>query len=335
MASQENIQKINELSQLILSIDKTKIIRTELGVESLEVLITPVLDELYQKMVSIVKVAPYMTDNILQATISELNTVITYLNGLVGFTNQDFVSQKASYVAAIKTSLESIKTLWPHYYTALMEYFPKKESENEALLEATSLTENIREKYKIAEKELEEFKSVLAETQSIRTAAQNTARQISIEEAQKQFKDAEKPTYIKIGLAALGAFFFFWWFFWQAYDFLLQADGLEDIWTWKVAYHAGIRAVILGALFGLLSFFLTLLKAYLHILEANQHKLRVANSAEGLVAAAKTPERQDLILSRLVDAIVDFGESGLLKDNPSDKSSNSRVSLDFSSKSQS
>lgn len=335
MATHENILKINELSQIILSFDKAKIVRTELGVESLEELISPVLDELYQKMALIVKVAPYITDSILQTTISELTNVVAYLNGLIGFTNQEFVSQKASYVAAIKTHLENIKLLWPHYYTASMEYFPKKETDNETLLEAASLTESIREKTKLAEDELKAFRSILDETQAIKVAAQNTAQKISINEAQLQFKSAEKPTYIKIGLAALGAFFFFYWFFWQAYDFLRQADELLDVWTWKVAYHAGIRVVILGALFGLLSFFLALLKAYLHILEANQHKLRVANSAEGLVAAAKTPEHQDLILSRLVDAIVDFGESGLLKDNPQDKSPNSRVSLDFSSKSQS
>lgn len=333
MASQENIQKVNELSQSILTIDKAKIVRTELGVESLEELITPALDELYQKMAAIVKVAPYITDSILQAAIAELNNIIAHLNNLVGFTNQEFVSQKVAYVTAIKTSLESIKALWPHYYTALMEYFPKKETDNEALLEAASLTESIRENSKLAEDELKTFRGILEETKAIKVAAQNTAQNISIEAAQLQFKSAEKPTYIKIGLATLGAFFFFYWFFWQAYDFLLQADELLDVWTWKVAYHAGIRVVILGALFGLLSFFLTLLKAYLHILEANQHKLRVANSAEGLVAAAKTPEHQDLILSRLVDAIVDFGESGLLKDNPQTKSPDSRVTLDLSSKS--
>jgi hypothetical protein len=332
VASQENVQKINELSQAILSFDKSRIIRTELGVESLEEAITPVLDELYQKMATIVKVAPYVTDTTLQTTISELNNVISYLNALVGATNQDFVSQKASYVTAIKTCLESIKALWPHYYTALMEYFPQKETNNEALLEAASLTESIREKNNLAEEELKAFKSILDETQTIKVAAQNTAQGVSIKAAQVQFEKAAKPTYIKIGLAALGAFIFFCWFFWQAYDFLCQADGLEDIWTWKIAYHAGIRAVILGALFALLSFFLTLLKAYLHILEANQHKLRVANSTEAFVAAAKTPEYQDLILSRLVDAIVDFGESGLLKDNPQTKSPDSRVTLDLTSK---
>lgn len=333
MASQEIVQKINELSQSILSIDKSRIIRTELGVESLAQIITPVLDELYQKMATIVKVAPNVTDAILQTTLTELTSVTQYLNTLVGATNQDFVSQKASYVSAIKTSLENIKALWPHYYTALMEYFPKKETDNEALLEAVSLTEIIRENSKLAEDELKTFKNIIEETKAIKVAAQNTAQQISIKEAQKQFKDAEKPTYIKITLAAFGAFFFFWWFFSQAYDFAARASELEDIWTWKIAYSAGTRAVILGALFALLSFFLSLLKAYLHILEVNQHKLRVANSAEGLVAAAKTPEHQDLILSRLVDAIVDFGDSGLLKDNPPDKNPNSRVSLDFSSKS--
>lgn len=334
MATQENILKINELSQTILSFDNARIIRKQLGVESLEELITPVLDELYQKMAAIVKVAPYITDSILQTTITELSNIANHFSQLNTISNQDFVSQKTNYVAAIKTSLENIKSLWPHYYTALMEYFPKKETDNEALLEAATLTESIREKTKLAEDELKFFRSILDEAQAIKESAQNTAQKISINEAQLQFKSAEKPTYIKIGLAALGAFFFFYWFFWQAYDFLLQADGLLDEWTWKVAYHAGIRAVILGALFGLLTFFLTLLKAYLHILEVNQHKLRVANSAEGLVAAAKTPEHQDLILSRLVDAIVDFEESGLLKDNPPDKNPNSRVSLDFSTKSQ-
>jgi hypothetical protein len=53
-------------------------------------------------------------------------------------------------------------------------------------------------------------------------------------------------------------------------------------------------------------------RAYLHMIEHNRHKLRVTNSIESFVAAVRTKEQKDLVLSKLVESVTDFGDSGIL-----------------------
>ncbi len=56
-----------------------------------------------------------------------------------------------------------------------------------------------------------------------------------------------------------------------------------------------------------------ILRAQLHMCEKNRHRQRVANSMEAFVASAVTPEQRDLILSQLVESVVQFGNSGLVQ----------------------
>lgn len=333
MANQENIQKINELSQILASIDRSKIIRPELGVESLEKTFTPTLDELYQKVAIIVKVAPFVSNNILQSAIASITSCIQSLGVISNMTNQEFVAGKAAYVTQIEANLETIQTLWPNFYTALQENFPQKDSESQALLEAASLTETIRKNSQEAEENLAQFNRILAEADAIKEATRKTAQYVSIQGAQTQFSKAKDDLYIKIAIASIGAIAALWWFFSLSFEFLNEASTLKDEWTWKIGYHASIRLLILGSIGALSKFFFSLLKAYLHLLEHNLHKVRVANSTEAFVAAAQSPEHRDLILGRLVDSIASFGDSGLLKEGPAEKDSASKINLDFSSKS--
>ena len=67
--------------------------------------------------------------------------------------------------------------------------------------------------------------------------------------------------------------------------------------------------------------------------ELNGHKQRVANSTESFLAAAQSPEQRDNILAKLVDAVVSFGDSGLLKASTPEISKPTNISLDVSSKS--
>jgi hypothetical protein len=46
--------------------------------------------------------------------------------------------------------------------------------------------------------------------------------------------------------------------------------------------------------------------------EYNRHRVRVTNSIEAFVAAFLTKEQQELVLSKLVDSVTQFGESGIL-----------------------
>ena len=82
------------------------------------------------------------------------------------------------------------------------------------------------------------------------------------------------------------------------------------------AYFTSVRLALIGVLGVALAFSLRMTRAYLHMIEHNRHKLRVTNSIEAFVAAVRTDEQKDLVLSKLVESVTDFGDSGILdKDN--------------------
>lgn len=329
MASHEIVFKVKEVVGLLLSLDRTKITRPELGVESLESIITPTLNELYEKTTVILKVADYVSNGTVQQVIDYLEAIIQLLAGLSAKSNQEFVADKAGVVSTLTSYIDAIRTVWPSFYIANQENFPQASQD---ILEATALTESIKDKVAIAEANLQSFQSMLEETSRIKDAAQNTAKGVSIQAAQLQFTSAQTNLKIKVVIAAIGAAIFLCWFFDMAFEFLHETQDLQDSWSWKIGYHASIRAIILGSIAAIATFFLSILKAYLHLLEHNLHRQRVANSTEAFVAAAASPEQRDLILGRLVDSVTTFGDSGLLRKESLDNSPLSKVSLDISSK---
>ena len=91
---------------------------------------------------------------------------------------------------------------------------------------------------------------------------------------------------------------------------------------WPVAlYHTLLRVIVLSAIAGTAAFAFRMLRAHLHLAEKNKHRVRVANSVESFVQSALEPAQRDLILARLVDSIVIFGDSGLVKHDEDDRSS--------------
>lgn len=332
MASSEYVLKIKEAVDLLLSLDKPKLLRPELGVESLEIILTPILDELYKKTNVMLQVSQFVSNSQVQTAAEHINAIHQNLATLIPLPNSEFVAQKLSVIANINSYVDTIRTVWSSFYVAYQENYPPTSSEQQSILEATKLTDDIKNKLTIADDTLKSFQTLLEEATRIREAAQNTAKGVSIMEAQNQFSTAQTNLYIKIIIASIGAAIFLYWFFYTAYQFLNEANDLKDFWTWKIAYHASIRAIILGAIGALSTFFLTLLKAYLHLLEHNSHRQRVANSTEAFVAAATTPEQRDLILGRLVDSVTTFGDSGLLKKESTENSPLSKFSFDIATK---
>jgi hypothetical protein len=78
------------------------------------------------------------------------------------------------------------------------------------------------------------------------------------------------------------------------------------------AYFTSIRLAIVGVLGVGLAFSLRMTRAYFHMIEHNEHKLRVTNSIEAFVAAVRTNEQKDRVLSKLVESVTEFGDSGIL-----------------------
>jgi len=88
---------------------------------------------------------------------------------------------------------------------------------------------------------------------------------------------------------------------------------------WPVAlYHTIIRVFVLSAVGAVSAFTFKMLRAHMHMATKNQHRVRVANSAESFVNAALEPAQRDLLLAKIAEAIIDFGDSGLIKGDRDD-----------------
>jgi len=331
LATQTNIDKLNQSISSFLSLPKERIFRPELGVESSEKFLSDVLNDLYDKIAVIQQVAKDVSNTPVQTVTAHLDALFNHLSSFSALNNQDFVAQKPSVVENVYANIDAILNVWPQFYITHLELFPKESKEQKSHSEAIALTEDIKAKAKSADETLESLKQIIEETNQIKEAAKNTAQGVSVIDAQKQFTSAQSNLYLKIIIASAGAAIFLIWFFGLAFYFLNAADNLNDEWTWKIAYHASIRGVILASIAAISTYFLTVLKAYLHLLEHNLHRQRVANSTEAFVAAATTPEQKDLILAKLVESVTNFGDSGLLKASSNDSPA-SNINFDVSAK---
>lgn len=144
---------------------------------------------------------------------------------------------------------------------------------------------------------------------------QKASQGVSIQSAQDQFNTASKSLWKKAiywGLGCIAAFTaFLWYAYWVSVHppRSLEADKVSLA---EIAYFGLIRPSVLTALGALINFGLKMFRAHLHMSEVNEHRRRIANSMASFVNSAHTPKHRDLIFARLVDNVVEFGDSGLL-----------------------
>lgn len=91
--------------------------------------------------------------------------------------------------------------------------------------------------------------------------------------------------------------------------FLFMAWPLPGPEPWPLAlYHTVLRVFVLSAAGASATFSFRILRAHLHMVERNRHRVRVANSVEIFVNSTLDPQQRDLILAKLAEAIIDFGD---------------------------
>jgi len=100
---------------------------------------------------------------------------------------------------------------------------------------------------------------------------------------------------------------------------------LPNEWTWQVIYYSVIRAAIIGFVGTLMAFSLKILKSHLHMREHNLHRERIANSMAAFSESAMNKDQRDIILSKLVESVANFGNSGMIN---KDEDGNSKVTID-------
>jgi hypothetical protein len=232
----------------------------------------------------------------------------------------EYITNRQPVLSAIDTTLEEAKKIEPPFVTAALAHRGFLEDQGirdeyqRTVADLRKETQETLDKVKTeATKAIQEAQKLAEE---IEAKARRTAARVSVEEAQRQFREAQRS--FDRSALVWGAISIFLVLAFFGVVFLFTRVPLPDDWKWQLIYHTALRIAALSAVGALAGYSLKTLSAYLNMRERNLHRQRVANSIEAFVVSAQTPEVRDVILSQLVDAIVSFGDSGLLaKDSDS------------------
>lgn len=315
MASQQLMDQFKRILDGLKAIDKDKLLRANLGDESLlRAGFLDTFDLILKKANFAYQYAAEVDESIASAVMNAFESIRSILDAQAKKANPEYVAQKTAFINQVESSLNSFRPHWSHFVTAAIEARGFLEDEgirkeyqktvSEMKTQADEALSHVKEE---SNKTIEEARKL---AQQIEERARRTAAHISVEEAQKQFREAQADLDKRVRLWAwlsvgsLAAFLLV--------AFFLSRVELPEKWQWHVVYYTAIRITILTAVGAAATFCLRIFRAQMHMSQHNRHRQRVANSMQAFVEAAITPEQRDLILAELVNAVVDFGTSGLL-----------------------
>ena len=329
MANQSFILTLKRILEGFKLVDLNKVYRESIGEESLKNRFEKIYEKIVQKIEFAISYAPDVRDDAVNQINSIFQNILNRINTQAGMNNQQYIAQKEAFLSEIDAFLSQLQSHWHLFVTAAIE--ARGLLDNEGFREEyqktisavkTESQKAISDARAEATRIIEETKKISGE---IEKSARNTAVGISVKDAQKQFGDAQVDldgkviTWNVISLIMVLAFI-------SSAVCFMKDQHLPDTWTWQVIYYTGIRVTILTALAAITTFCLRTLRAHMHMRELNLHRQRLANSISSFVEAALTPEQRDYILSRLVDAISSFGNSGLI-DSGEDLLSQSKMNM--------
>ena len=174
--------------------------------------------------------------------------------------------------------------------------------------ESAELLKKVREDSVAA---IEEARKLAEEIES---KARKTANKISVKEAQDQFQSAQEDLEKKarrwgwLSSASISVLLGTVVILLFVHPKYVEGD------KWPV-YETVIRVTLIGILAAVSAFCMRIYRAHIHMRELNLHRQRIANSIGSFVESALNADQRDTILTRLVEAICNFGNSGLLTEN--------------------
>jgi hypothetical protein len=315
MATQQALDNLLRNVSGIKAIDKDRLLRGTLGEESLQQAGFAESFEAIMRKAAFANEYAVRVDN---GTVDNVNGVLAQIKTLLEQqstrNNQEYVAQKTNFLNQIFASLQTLQTYWPPFITAAIEARGfledegiRKEYEKTVSEMRTQAEEALKRVQEESAKTIGEAKKL---AQEIEERARRTAAHISVEEAQKQFREAQTVLKGEVklwawmsGIATAG---------FVGVAIYLAKIHLPEGMKWEVIYFAAIRITILTAIGAMATFCLRIFRAHMHMSQQNLHRQRLANSMAAFVESAITPEQRDLILSQLVTSVAEFGTSGLL-----------------------
>ena len=314
MATPNKLKELKDIAEEINSVDENRLFREEIGKESLKEEFSPRLKKIRNHLDFVVQYAEEVHDNHINSLLNPFREIKDQLNAQAGRSNADYITSRVEFLRIIDEKLENLKLHWFPFVSAAIQTRGFLEDEGvrrEYEKAVTSMKEEtqtaLQQVKEEANRTIEEARAL---AEQIEKRARKTAAKISVEEAQEQFKEAQisldKKVVIwaRISVSSIIVFLIMIVFF-----MLLKLPA-----DWHhIIYHSALRITILTAIGAAAAFCLKMLRAHMHMSEKNRHRQRVANSIAAFVDSAITPEQRDLILSQLVDAVISFGNSGLLQ----------------------
>lgn len=160
---------------------------------------------------------------------------------------------------------------------------------------------------------IETAKDIIKESDHKRAVLTREATKGSFAKAIKQFEEAQEYLdrkcngWLWASIGSILVFLVILLFFYNEAPEAGSSRGIE-------IYHTAIRIAMLAVLGGVSTFCLRVYRSQLHMSRHNYHKMCIAKIMDSFVYAAVDPEQRDKILSLLVESVVHFGSSGLVRD---------------------
>ena len=331
MASDQKRQELVAAVDRIHGVDSVKLLRKNLGDASLEGDFSKDLEKIYSLAAFARQYAAFVHDSHVSSAIGTLNNIASELETQAARPPADYISYRTHFLNSARLQIEEAR-LWLPIFAG------------SAVLERGFLEdEGIRREYERVVEDLnEKTKSTLAQVkeqadqavagaeklaQEIEARARRSATGISVEAAQRQFSEATDELQKKVVIWGWGAVLSVVVLILLPLGFMVWPLPDGDNWT-VALYHTLLRIFILSAGGALVAICVRLFRAHLHMVEKNRHRVRVANSIESFVNSALEPQQRDLLLAKLAEAVIDFGDPGIIK-NERDEPSSGTLSGDL------
>lgn len=317
---------MSHIIQEIKDFDLEKVIRPSFGEISLKRW-EPTLNKMLGKLDVISKYWDQVDTDTNSKVENALREILLELNQMSRYDQAQYVADKDSFANRMSQLFNIINQNYSNYaiealnengILSNLDFNVRLQQMSENLNKITNdtLTKIRRESDLI-------IKNANLKAQEIDLIVRKSAENISVLDAQNQFQEGVKQntTNIKIwGGISISLIVIFC----IAIMCMLYHETSGDF-TWNVIYHSAIRITILGFIGTLLAFSLRILKSHLHMREHNLHRKRIANSMAAFAQSATSQEHRDLILSRLVDSVASFGNSGMINN---EEDGNSKLTID-------
>lgn len=250
MASQQLLDQMKQVLENLKSVDKDRLLRPALGEESLEQAgFTSVLNQILGKASFALEYGKAVDESVFSSVINTFSQLHNLLSTQAKRANAEYVSQRTGFTTQVTTTLQQVLPHWTHFVSAAVEARGFLEDEG-IRKEYRKTVEEMKSQAEGALRHVrEESQKVLDQAtklaKDIEERARRTAAHISVEEAQKQFKEAQAgldgqvKLWAWLSVGSLAAFLLV--------AFALSRVVLPDKWQWHVVYYTAIRVTILTA----------------------------------------------------------------------------------------